>query len=79
MTQESIPRPCLESAPKVDLESAPDQQRPNDHFFHSSKYQLSPQGVQQVAYKGLLNCSSNWLGNPNWLITKITLLSKLKY
>ena len=65
-----------ESAPRVDLESAPDRKRPNVHCFHSSKYQPSPQGVQQVTYKGLLNPSSNWLGNPNCLITKIPLLAR---
>ena len=83
MTQESAPRPCLELAPSEETTRSQHlgqtwsqhqtKERPNGHCFHSSKYQLSPQRVQQVAYKGLLNPSSNWLRNPNCLITKIIL------
>ena len=75
MTQESAPRPDLELAPSGEttrsqhlgcrprVSTKPKETK--QPFFHSSKYQLSPQGVQQVAYKGLLNPSSNWVGNPN--------------
>ena len=84
MTKESAPKPGLESVPsgettrsqhlKQTWSQHQTKERPNGHFFHLSKYQLFPQRVQQVAYKGLLNPSSNWLENPNFLITKITLL-----
>ena len=42
------------------------------HFLIFNKLQL-------LIQKGFLNPSSNWLGNPNCLIIKITLLPKLKY
>ena len=76
MTQELALRPYLESAPSEETTKSQHQTKKETKrpFFHSSKYQLSHQGEQQVTYKGLLNPSSNWLGNPNCLITKITLL-----
>ena len=76
MTQESALRPCLESAPSGETTKSQHQTKEETKrpFFHSSKYQLSPQREQQITYKGLLKPSSNWLGNPNCLITKITLL-----
>ena len=48
MTYESAPKPCLDSAPSGETTRSQHQtkERLNGHFFHLSKYQLTPQGVQ---------------------------------